>query len=110
MHGQSGFLKLIGIALLGAGIATFFLVTTIYFIIVVGGGAGVDSAGDILYNPICGFQGGLGALLVGALIVLTFFIFFYILATHSSINNPHHPVFSFFFFTNFPIFSVAKQV
>ena len=29
------------------------------------GTAAGDSAGDILYDPICGFQGGLGALLVG---------------------------------------------
>jgi len=29
------------------------------------GTAAGDSAGDILYDPICGFHGGLGALLVG---------------------------------------------
>jgi membrane associated rhomboid family serine protease len=67
VQGQPGFLKTILISIAAAGGLTFFLVTFIYYIqaVTMAGTAAGDSAGDILYDPICGFQGGLGALLVG---------------------------------------------
>lgn len=67
MQGQPGFLKSILLSIAASGGLTFFLVTFIYYVqaVTMAGTAAGDSAGDILYDPICGFQGGLGALLVG---------------------------------------------
>ena len=67
VQGQVGLLKFLLIAQAGAGTLTFFLVTTLYYILAVtmAGTAAGDHAGDVLYHPICGFQAGLAALLVG---------------------------------------------
>ncbi|KAL4522182.1 hypothetical protein Ndes2437B_g07920 [Nannochloris sp. 'desiccata'] len=67
VQGQPGFLKSILLSIAAAGGLTFFLVTFIYYVqaVTMAGTPAGDSAGDILYDPICGFQGGLGALLVG---------------------------------------------
>lgn len=69
VQGQQEFLKFLLISLAGSGALTFILITMLYFFMVVpisimGYGAG-DRAGDMLYEPICGFQGGIAALLVG---------------------------------------------
>lgn len=64
--GHPGYAKFLVISLGGAGTLTFFLVTFVYYVMAVGlaGTAAGDRAGDVLYAPICGFQGGLAALLV----------------------------------------------
>lgn len=67
VQGQAGLLKFLLITQAGAGSLTFFLITTLYYILAVtmAGTAAGDRAGDVLYDPICGFQACLAALLVG---------------------------------------------
>ncbi len=59
-HGPRETARLLAVALAGSGAATWALAVTIYAVQLAAG----DDAGAILYRPICGFQGGVSALLV----------------------------------------------
>lgn len=65
-YGGREFLRFLLLSLAGSGALTFVLVTVCYYIAAVAGAGSAkgDHAGDLLYLPICGFQGGLAALLV----------------------------------------------
>lgn len=66
VQGHAEFLRFMLVSLAGSGVLTFFLITFLYYVMVVAGAGGpvADHAADILYTPICGFQGGVAALLV----------------------------------------------
>ncbi len=59
-HGPRETGRLLAVALAGSGAATWALAVAIYAVQLAAG----DDAGAILYRPICGFQGGVAALLV----------------------------------------------
>lgn len=62
VYGTREYIRFLLISLAGSGALTVLYVTTLYYIMVVVGKS--DDAGDMLYYPICGFSGGIAALLV----------------------------------------------
>jgi len=67
-YGTRSFLKFLLASLAACGTMTFICLTFWYYIITIfenrGNGDHLSQAGYLLYNPICGFQGGLAAMLV----------------------------------------------
>lgn len=67
-YGSRSFLKFLLASLAACGTMTFICLTFCYYIIIIfenrGSGDHLSQAGYLLYNPICGFQGGLAAMLV----------------------------------------------
>jgi hypothetical protein len=64
LYGGREFARFLLVSLAGSGTLTFVAITLGYYIAAAGEFIPIDRAASLLYLPVCGFQGGLAALLV----------------------------------------------